>query len=314
MEDGKTGRIFQRPAREQIEVAFDTTGGRMWGVGHLVRALALAERVAALGARVTLIEPVTVPLTTNRARWPRASRRPDVVAIDRPDTNDALIRGHHERWPGARLVALDYYGEAVDGLVTVINLNDGRRRKVKHRPRSIYHGLQYATLRPAFRAQRRSRRATPRRVRLVLVGFGGTDPFGWGPAATRALTAMLPEGVAIQAMRAVPDPAQLLARCDLAVIGGGTMMIEAACLGLPAIVIPRTPEERLFARQFERAGAVRMLTVRSTFPTLALQRRVKRILDDRAARERMSRAGRALVDCRGIDRVARLIVDAARKN
>ena len=294
-------------------MAFDTVGGRVTGVGHVVRTLALIERVRALGARVSLVAPVTAPLTGKPVRVSRAGRRPDVVVIDRPDTSEALLRDRRKRWPDARLVALDYYGEAVDGLAAVINLNDGRRRKVARRPRPLYHGLRYATLRPSFRAKRRDRRSIPRRLRLLLVGFGGTDPFGWAPSATRALTAMLPEGVAIQTMKAVPDPAPLLARCDLAVIGGGTMMMEAACLGLPAIVIPRTPEERAFARQFERAGAVRLVTVRSGFPTTALQRAVKRLLDDRAERTRMSRAGRALIDGRGIDRVARLIVTAAQK-
>ena len=295
-----------------MDVAFDTAGGRTTGIGHVVRALALAEQVRKLGAGVTFTSPLTVPLTGKLARFPRTRRHPDVVVVDRPDTSAALLRERRQRWPGAGLVALDYYGDAVDGLAAVINLNDGRRRRVRRSPRALYHGLQYATLRPSFRARRRERRRIRARAQLVLVGFGGTDPHGWTPAATRALMALLPEGVAIQTMQRVADPAPLLARCDLAVIGGGTMMMEAACLGLPAIVIPRTPEERVFARQFERGGAILLIRTGPRFPAVALQRAVKRLLDDRTARRDMSRAGRALIDGRGLDRVARLILEAAR--
>jgi len=317
--------------RGRVDVAFDTAGGHRAGVGHVVRALALAARVEQLGARVTAIAPATASALASRA-LPITTRRPDVVAIDRPDTTADLLRRHNERWPGIRLVALDYYGESVDGLAAVVNLNEARERGAARRPRAYYRGLRYAVLRASFRQRRRVRTAVPARVRRILVGFGGTDPSGWTTAAVRALVPILssaamdidilsgrpfPAGALDGVPRvtlhvAVADPSALLQASDLVIIGGGTMMIEAACLGVPAIVIPRTLEERAFARQFTRVGAVRVLAPRAAFPGGALRREAARLFDDRHARLRMRRAGRALVDGRGAERVARLILKAGR--
>lgn len=317
-------------SERRLEVAFDTAGGRSAGIGHLVRSLSLADRVRQMGARVSLVGSVASTAMVSTT-LPRTVRQPDVLVVDRPDATQELIRRRHERWPSARIVVLDYYGASVDGIVSVINLNEAReRRPGVVRPPGYRRGLEYATLRPSFRERRRARRSVPVRVRRIIVGFGGTDPSGWTMTAVDILKAAAPASVSIHVLSgkplpkspmhgdvrvmihaAVKDPAALLHRSDLAVIGGGTMMIEAACLGLPALVIPRTPEERVFAQQFTRAGAVRILPSRTTFPVAALRRAVAGLVDDRQARMRMQRAGRRLVDGRGAERVARLIVGAA---
>lgn len=316
-------------SRARLKVAFDAAGGHRAGVGHVLRSLALAEHVRRLGARASLIAPVSAG-ALSVAAIPVSTDQPDVLVVDRPDTTSELLRRHHERWPAARMVALDYYGSTVDGLVSVINLNEARERGNAARPQRYYRGLRYATLRPTFARQRRARRGVRARVRHILIGFGGTDPSGWTVAALDTLRTMLPPAVQVDVLsgRSLPagargrpgvithvsvaDPAGLLQRSDLAVIGGGTMMIEAACLGLPAVVIPRTPEERLFAGQFARAGAVRLLRSSRRFPVSAVQREVGSLLEDTSARLQMHRAGRRLVDGRGTDRVARMILRAGR--
>lgn len=314
-------------SRRRLQVAFDTAGSRASGIGHVLRSLSLAERVRRTGARVTLVGSIaSTPMAS--MSLPRTVAPPDVLVVDRPDTTGDLLRRRHERWPLARIVVLDYYGPAMDGIVAVVNLNEGRERTHRVRPAGYRLGLEYATLRRSFQERRRQRRTVPSRVRRIVVAFGGTDPSGWTAAAVEALRAVsatasidvlsgrplaarLSSGDArVTVHVSLRDPAALLQRSDLAVIGGGTMMIEAACLGLPAIIIPRTPEERVFARQFTRAGAVRLLQPRAAFPAGALRREAARLLDDRQARVRMVRAGRRLVDGRGAERVARLIVRA----
>jgi spore coat polysaccharide biosynthesis predicted glycosyltransferase SpsG len=259
-----------------------------------------------------------------------AGARPDIVVVDRPDTTSAGLLRHHTRWPSARLVALDYYGASVDGLAGVINLNPSREKTRRPGPFWRRRGLEFATLRPSFSEWRGVRRTVPVRVRRVLVGFGGTDPTGWTSAAVTTLSDMLPSDIEIHILSgagalpderarvrshvtmhvSVPDPAPLLHASHVAVIGGGTMMIEAACLGVPALVIPRTPEEVGFARQFTRAGAVRVVSPRGGFPVSGLRREMTRLLRDRPERARMRAAGRSLVDGRGAGRVADLIMAA----
>jgi spore coat polysaccharide biosynthesis predicted glycosyltransferase SpsG len=313
-------------SKRRLEIAFDTTGGPIAGVGHVLRSWSLAERLRQHGARVSLVNrPVTTPLLPGPL--PRTGAAPDVLVIDRPDTTAALIGRRHRRWPSARIVALDYYGVPVTGLAAVINLNLARVR-TNRRPQIYRLGLEYATLRPSFTEYRRCRRPVPASVRRVLVGFGGTDPLDWTVAAVEAVRSATDAGISIEVLSgravepgrlaadgitlhvAVTDPAPLLQRSDLAVIGGGTMMIEAACLGLPALVIPRTADERAFARTFARAGAVCLLRAAPRLPAARLRLQVQRLIADRRARLRMRRAGRALIDGRGADRVARLILRA----
>ena len=307
---------------DAMSVVLETRGGRRAGVGHLIRSRALAACLRRRRAHVVL-------LSTPAGRAPRA---PDVVVVDRPDTSAAGLLGCHRRWPAARLVALDYYGPPVAGLEAVVNLNEARERGWA-RPRVYRHGLRYATLRESFPRLRRERRYVPVRVRRITVGFGGTDPDRWSWLAVRAIRPVLPRDVRIDLLlgrasagsgarhdpshadgfvrvrTAVEDPASLLQASDLLIIGGGPMMIEAACLGVPAVVVPRTVEERLFARQFVRAGAVRPALPRaSRFPASAVQRQVAALFADQPVRRRMGREGRRLVDGRGMERVARLIL------
>jgi spore coat polysaccharide biosynthesis predicted glycosyltransferase SpsG len=318
-----------------LRVLFDTAGGHRAGVGHLLRTLTLVDQLRRRGARVGVIRPIGasahLSMLLKRARLrpvDASGTRPDIVVVDRPDTTSAGLLRHHTRWPSARLVALDYYGASVDGLTGVINLNPSREKNRRPQPLWRRRGLEYATIRPSFSEWRVVRRTVPLRVKRVLVGFGGTDPTGWTSSAVTALSEMLPPEVeihvlsgasALSNMRApvrshvivhvsLPDPAALLHASHVAVIGGGTMMIEAACLGVPALVIPRTPEEVGFARQFRRAGAVRVLSPRGSFPASELGREMTRLLRDRPERLRMRSAGRSLVDGRGADRVADLIM------
>lgn len=325
--------MSERPLR----VLFDTAGGHRAGVGHLLRTLTLVDELRRRGARVAVIRPIgasaLLPILLKRARLrpvDAVGPQPDIVVVDRPDTTSAGLLRHHARWPSARLVALDYYGASVDGLTGVININPAREKN--RRPRALWRrrGLEYATLRPSFSEWRGVRTTVPVRVRRILVGFGGTDPTGWTSSAVTALSDMLPSDVEIHVLSgagalsyapspvrshvtvhvSLPDPAPLLHASHVAVIGGGTMMIEAACLGVPALVIPRTPEEVGFARQFTRAGAVRVVSPRGGFPASGLRREMTRLLRDRPERLRMRSAGRSLVDGRGADRVADLIMTA----
>lgn len=321
-------------------VTLDTAGGLRAGAGHLLRSIALAERLRALKTDATLLsKPNALPSLAMRAIRAAglgvASQRdspPRVVVVDRPDTTTERLELLHRRWPAAALVALDYYGPAVEGLALVVNLNEARETRAQSRALPKARGLRYVILRDSFRALRRRRRLARPGIRRILVGFGGTDPNGWSEQAARVMTRCLsgdvsvhlltgekprgadsvtrPAGRSIIRHVTIADPAPLLAASDLAIIGGGTMLAEAACLGIPAVVVPRTQAERLFARQFSAAGAARMVEPENgRLPARALARLVRNLADDTDARRRMQRAGRRLIDGRGAERIARFIVE-----
>lgn len=326
-----------------LKVAFDTVGSQRTGIGHLLRSIALAEQLRAMNANVNLLSKPKAfsPLVASAIRAagldaaPLENMPPDVVVVDRPDTTRARLRGLHRRWPAAILVALDYYGVNADEINLVINLNKARERWREKSIGEYRCGLSYAILRAPFIHARKMRRRVPVHVRRILVGFGGTDPDDWSEQAIRAIEQCMPDNVAIDLLLggkrpndakkvfsgrrsiarhiALGNPAQLLFESDLTIIGGGTMLMEAACLGVPAIVVPRTNEERLFARQFVRAGAARLVQAELGFPVKAIQRHVLGLYNAADTRRDMQLAGRGLVDGRGAQRVAKLIVQASEK-
>ncbi|MGQ0553116.1 MAG: hypothetical protein ACT4PU_07835 [Planctomycetota bacterium] len=73
---------------------------------------------------------------------------------------------------------------------------------------------------------------------LTLVDVNG-EFAGRVPSAPTAQ----PASQAVTIVPRTPDLAQLLARCDVAVTGGGRIKYEACFLGLPTIVLSQTPAE-----------------------------------------------------------------------
>lgn len=92
-----------------------------------------------------------------------------------------------------------------------------------------------------------------------------------------------------------------LARARVAVTYAGMRALEAACIGTPAVIIPRNEGERLNAKALSKAGAA-MLATEDTAMEMA-----KALSDSPTTLRVMSQAARALVDGMGCKRVADLI-------
>jgi spore coat polysaccharide biosynthesis predicted glycosyltransferase SpsG len=330
-------------SKHLIKIVLDTTGGQRSGVGHLLRSIALAEHLRGLKAKVTMLTrpknfSQLISVAMRNAGLDKASRDcwcPDVIVVDRPDTTLARLLWLKRQWPGTKIVVLDYYGPIPIELALVINLNRARERNSLNNVSALNSGLKFAILRPSFLCLRRKRRPIANRIRRIFVGFGGTDPNNWSFDVLSTLTSCISPDVAIDVLtggdcpneekkrwskwpairwhQSVTDPAPLLFASDLAIIGGGTMLMEAACLGVPAVVVPRTIDERLFARQFSRASAARLLRSDNAFPHTAIKRHISELYEDVDKRRKMQEAGKKLVDGRGTNRVAQLILRVSGK-
>src|SRR5579862_7942028 len=274
----------------------DCRGGRRIGLGHVVRCTELARRLRARGMAVrflpagSVIADAFVRRAGFRKGQPLASRTPGLILIDRPDTDTTRLRRHRERWPDAVIAALDYYDQAALADVT-INLNrwrEGRTGSGSSRTPREY--LSKPIVRPSFR---RHRRAARRSARRILLAFGGTDAKNWTAAAMLTLKPLVEQndmrvdvllgrpaprvqraahsmGRRVHLHVGVRDPAPLFGACDLGLTGGGTVMVEAACVGLPVVVVPRTSDERAFARDFAEQGTAIVVNPASAFPRKAV--------------------------------------------
>lgn len=194
-------------------------------------------------------------------------------------------------------------------------------------------GPRYAVLRPAFSTI--APRVDGRPVRRILVGFGGGDDrtaidqvlealagklgdditlvvvSGSGNprrAAIAAKIAKLPEGQAELHVDPVDMPG-LMAGCDLAVIGGGTMSYEAAICGLPMVFIALAPnQERPCQGWHDLTGAVVLGQV-GQVPARSIFKAVTALVQDTPRRRGMADAGRALVDGQGAARLVDALLE-----
>jgi UDP-2,4-diacetamido-2,4,6-trideoxy-beta-L-altropyranose hydrolase len=239
---------------------------------------------------------------------------------------------------GARLVVIDDLGGHHPAADLVVNPSiEARRGDYPLQPcgRTAYLlGPRYALLRPEFAVPPQRDEAGP--VRRVLLTLGGADPHGLTASLLRWVSQALPEcalDVVIGPFCSQTAPIEAAARqhaavtlhlhpthvralmlaADLAITAGGQTTYELAATGTPAIGIQVAENQAGNLQGWARRGA--LLPVGCvTDPDLEFKLRAAllALAGDPARRATMSRRGRALVDGRGVPRVARAIVHVIR--
>jgi spore coat polysaccharide biosynthesis predicted glycosyltransferase SpsG len=324
---------------ERPRVLLVTSGDASEGRGHLARTVALAEALGEADAG-----PVIV--TTLRGRFSDAqlaalggasvdvaARLEDVgvadaVVVDLPEPAEVV-----DRWPAERLVVFDD-GDAFAGDAAIVVQPSMPDWSGLGHAGLILAGYGYAPIRPGLR-RLAALPPPPADPPEIVVCFGGSDPsdvsFRLVPAIANAVAAAVdpPRAsvVAIvgadyrgalvggEAWRLLRDPADLdrrLAGATLAVLGGGTMKLEAACLGVPTLLTAAAADQLAVAPAFVATGAARYLGDGRTIDPREAGAAAASLLADEATREAMARAGPTAVDGRGAERIARVVHQVAR--
>lgn len=193
-----------------------------------------------------------------------------------------------------------------------------------------YEGPAYAILDPAFaRVPRRSSSVV--REPRILVSMGGSDPYGLTLQALRALDSMveaLHVTVAIgpaflheeelrtwlagarrqYECRREDSLLDLMVNSDIALVSFGTTVYELAAAGLPAIALSITEDHAQSAEVFAHGGSLMHLGLFSSISTAQIQSAVRELLHDEQRRLGMAQRGQALVDGKGAERVAKLLL------
>lgn len=99
----------------------------------------------------------------------------------------------------------------------------------------------------------------------------------------------------------------ILAKTDIAVTAGGTILIERMCAGVPGITINQLKHQAALAAEVARKGAGVDLGLHSTVDMGQLTVQFDALLSDTAARQEMAAKGRQMVDGGGLKRVAEVI-------
>lgn len=320
------------------------------GLGHVVRSLTLGKALRELGWTVVLATRDLPPDILRRARTATVdvellgqsggtdeateilAQGPDLVIADSYRLQPHFLETLRKT---ATLVCLvDDNGENDHSLVDVVLNQNPSARPASYGASSgspkLLLGLAYALVRDEILVERR----TPPDVRepsRVFVSLGGSDPLhlcepiaelldrraiptavAVGPATPdRSTLVQRLEGLTHIAVIPQADFARSLATANVAVVGGGTTMWEAACLGVPSISVVIADNQARPSSAAESLGFTRSVNGRSPQAVGAIGETVARLLKDEAIRLDMSSKGRSAVDGAGAGRVATFLSDLA---
>lgn len=212
------------------------------------------------------------------------SAPPTVVVVDCSKAGHEIVRACVSS--GIPVVALDYFISEQPLPAAVINLIDHNPATLAGQPPlregvAYFEGPQYAIIRDEFLESRRRRvfRGERASIKNILIAFGGADPSGntqralevvaqWagklvvdliiGPLFTMdielAAEALCPQCL-VRAHRSPSRMGQLFEDADLVFCGGGGTLLEAMCVGVPAIVIAQNDAELRHAASLAERNA-----------------------------------------------------------
>ena len=95
---------------------------------------------------------------------------------------------------------------------------------------------------------------------------------------------------------------------DAALVSFGTTVYELAAAGLPAIALSITEDHAQSAEVFAQLGSLMHLGLFSNVSDEQIQSAVRELLNSQQLRLGMAQRGQALVDGKGAERVAKLLV------
>jgi spore coat polysaccharide biosynthesis predicted glycosyltransferase SpsG len=331
------------PARAP-HIVFLTEGGPDIGLGHVSRCLSLAR--AAEGGRVSFLvsgddqvaalldgfpgEAVSSPWPVDPEGARQTVRRlaPDVIVVDSYAASSEFLATLRAVAP---VVAVDDLADRALPVDVVVNGGAGAERlPYERRPGTRFLlGPRYALLDPSYAEA--PARAAARRVSRVLVCLGGGRHVDGVLAALEAVDRALadcvvdvaagPFGGSSMLDGAARDARnrvlihrdrfglrELMRGADVAVSGAGVTLCELCATATPTVAVCMASNQRPNAAAFEEAGAA-LVAGEAGAPGLAdaIASALGRLAADRALRAEVAARGRALVDGRGAERVARAI-------
>jgi spore coat polysaccharide biosynthesis predicted glycosyltransferase SpsG len=327
-------------------IFFRVDGGRSMGMGHVVRCLWLANALRDMyGNPVSFcMAQDDIGISTVQSRgWPVLRVASEelggvegealIIIVDLPGGVSAeAVRALRQRNPRTLVVLMDgtCTGRIEADLVVspIERLPDPLSWRGFRGQR--YEGPAYAILDPAFARVPRRLSSVVREPR-VLVSMGGSDPCALTLQALRALDNMEEEFHATIAVgpaflheaeleawlagarrqyecRREDSLLDLMVNSDLALVSFGTTVYELAAAGLPAIALSITEDHAQSAEVFAQGGSLMHLGLFSVISAAQIQSAVRELLNGQQLRLAMAQRGQALVDGKGAERVAKLVV------
>ena len=191
----------------------------------------------------------------------------------------------------------------------------------------VLAGPKYAMIRSEFRRARNVRATEPGGPNRVLVALGGGDNAAAAAVCAQgALASKMVDNVQVvlgsggdphgklaelkrkhpEKLRVVGDVRDLgprMTKAHLLVTGGGNTALEAACVGIPTLMVQTHDHQFDNATWLEELGVSHLLGAPDQLTGAKVKQFAEQVLGDKFERKTMSRAGRNLIDGRGPDRM-----------
>ncbi len=323
-----TGHVMRCLALAQ---AWQAEGNRAFFLSHC-ESEALRQRIEGTGFGFVSVErehpnPTDLDTTLKLAK--------DLQAIW------VVLDGYHfdptyqqaVRAAGYRLLVIDdiaHWSEYHTDILLNQNINAAQLAYRCDLDTTLLLGIRYVLLRQEFLTWRGWKRRIPQVARKMLVTFGGGDPDNVALKIIQVLQqvdvtdleARIVVGPAnlhleilrravqdstrnVQLLTDVTNMPELMAWADLAISAGGSTCWELAFMGVPTVVLVLAANQRGVAEGLERAGMVINLGWFDRVSSHETAYAVDNLLGAHRQRQRVSHAGRELVDGNGGIRVVK---------
>ena len=304
-------------------------------MGHLVRQTHIAKILRNRGAEITFFIPNYPPAQVwlDRCQFPRKTLNDplalteketgplDLIILDIQDTPSAFIRKIRQN--KKPVVSFEDLGEGRNHVDLLIDCNLGEENSVGLPVQTLF-GYPYSVLAPEFETLHSKKRELNGSIESVLITLGGTDPHSLtslladkllqiqpnlsmtllaGPGCKNipALKDLETQNETVKLLESTSQMAQTLFDHSAVFCAGGVTLHEAMAVGTPAFVINQVSHQVEKADHAEKQGAAMNLGMAESWN----ESRLPEILESRPEiLEKMSLAGKNLIDGKGLKRVA----------
>ena len=317
-------------------------GGTDIGYGHLMRTCSVTHalrNLVDLEVRY-LVRPHTDTSILREGSIVRETTRDDswITEFD-PDEGPLLLDTYE--------TTVEHLAELRSRGIHVVMFDDGCR--LDHYPVDLlidsapaahklsYHGeigtlfalgVDYLPLRDQFHKVDRKAKPSHEGINLLLT-FGGSDPEDLTTRVLRIVERMseldritvvlgpgyrggvssADAGGRIVVLRNVTHMAELMQQANIAISTAGGTALELAYMGIPSLLIPQTTDQKPIAEALADKGAALVTHFDPTTGESHLQNQLLMLAQETELRGEMTAAGRHLVDGRGSERIAKLLLD-----
>lgn len=299
------------------------------GMGHLIRQSHIAKLLRDRGNEISFFIPDYSPaqLWLDQCNFSYQTSsdvekvKSDLIILDVQDTTESFITKLRQN--NKAVVSFEDLGEGrnhVDLLIDC-NLDEGKSEELSV---ETLFGHNYAVLAEEFETYHSKQRLFRNPIESVLVTLGGTDPHSLTPMLAEkllqlrlglsitllagpgsenipALKYLASKYEAIKLLETTLEMAQILFVHDIVFCAGGVTLHEAMAVGTPAFVINQAEHQTETANRAQEKGAAINLGMADCWD----ENQLPGILQSSPENlEKMSQAGKNLIDGKGLKRVA----------